>query len=207
MSPTKTNLTIVLACLLALPLQAQENTALPNPSFEQPAEGRPKGWRMFPSPEEAAGEFFVSAGQEGSDTHTGACALQFKFPQETSVSQCVWMADPVYGGMAAAPGRYSASFWIKAEDLRTGFHTWVVITGFTAENKRIDELGRSDYLGTKDLPHGEWTRVSFSFDIPEGLPVARLAPSVIFKTSPDSSINLVPQETRILVDDLYIEKK
>lgn len=203
----KLSILVPLVFALSFSARAQEAAALPNPSFEKTFEGRPKGWRFFSTPSGVAGEFYVDSAQEGVDSHGGSCALQFKFPSETEISQCVWMADPVHAGMPAGPGRFGASFWIKAEGLVDGFHAWVTITGFDSDNKRLEEIARSDYLQAKDLPEGEWSRVSFSFEIPEGSAVARIAPSVVFKTRPDSSPNTVPPSTRILVDDLEIEKR
>lgn len=195
-----------LLCLIALasPCPAQsESSLLPNPSFETVTEGRPKGWRVFLTPPETTGQFFVSAGSEGGETRTGAAALRFSFPDGAELSQAIWMADPTYGGMAVETGRYTCSFWIKAEDLQAGFHTWVVVTGYGEDKSRVGELGRSGYLTAKDLSSGEWTSVRFSFEVPEE-GVARIAPSLIFKTDPSSSVNPVPGTMQILVDDLVI---
>lgn len=191
---------------LFLPLHAQDAGLLPNSSFEKSFEGRPKGWRLFSTPPEVKGEFYVTDGKEGQETHTGANALQFRFPDGAELAQCVWMADPVYAGIAVEPGRYSCSFWIKAEELSEGFHVWIAVTGYGPDNTRTGEIGRSDYLRGKDLPSGDWTKIRFSFEIPpDG--VSRIGLSTIFKTNPNSSINPVTPATRILVDDIEIAKE
>jgi len=184
---------------------AKDNTGLlPNASFEINAEGRPTGWRIFHNPENAKGDFFISAGNEGEDTHTGAAALQFRFAEGTDLLQSVWMADPNYGGMAVESGTYSCTFWIKASNLLEGFHTWVSIVGYDANKERTGELGRSSYLGKQDLTNATWTPDRFTFNVPEG--VTRIGLSVVFKTHPNASMNPVPPTTQILIDDILIEK-
>lgn len=201
------NILLPLTALLAVHAAlADTDTALPNPSFEKTTENRPKGWRVFLTPPEAEGAFFVADGQEGKDTHTGAAAIQISFPNGADVAQATWMADPIYGGMAVEPGRYSCSFWIQAEDLQPGFHAWVVITAYAENNSRISELGRSGYLTAKELTADGWANIRFSFEVPADQSVTRIAPSLVFKTAPDSSINPVPGSMRIRVDDLEIQK-
>ncbi len=196
----------LLLLLLASIAGAQDAGLLPNPSFETSIESRPKGWRVFPSPSDAVGEFYVTNGTEGETTRTGISALQFHFPRGGELSQCAWMADPVYGGVAVEPGRYSCSFWVKAVDLEPGAHTWLSIVGFGPDNARTGEIARSDYLAAKDFQGADWTRVRFSFEIlPDG-GVARVAPTVVFKTQPDSSVNAVPAATRVIYDDLELTK-
>lgn len=187
---------------LLLPLKAQETGLLPNSSFEKSFEGRPKGWRLFTTPPEVKGDYYVTDGKEGEDTHSGRNALQFLFPDGAELAQCVWMADPVHAGIAVEPGRYSCSFWIKSQDLAEEAHVWIAITGYGADNSRTGELARSDYLRNKHLPAGDWTKIRFSFEIPDG--VSRVGLSVIFKTNPNASINPVTPATRVLVDDIEI---
>lgn len=178
---------------------------LPNPSFEDMAEGRPVGFRVFPSPAEVQGDFYILDGTEGDTTRTGRRALQFHFPEGAEIAQAAWMADPVQGGCAIQPGTYTCSFWIKAEGMLPGFHVWVALTGYGDGRQTVEKVGRSEYLSFGKLPEGEWKRVEFTVNILPEDPIQRLAPSVVFKTNPDASINLVPPDTRVLVDDLQIE--
>ncbi len=197
------------ACLaVSLSPLAAEDGLLPNPSFEQVSEGRPTGFRNFLSPAEAPpGDNFVQDGMEGEMTHTGRRALQFYFPDGAEITQSVWMADPRLGGCRAEPGRYTCSFWAKAENMVEGLHLWVTLTGYGADNAKTGEVARSEYLRRPDLPEGEWKQFSFTFDVPVQDGVASLAPSIIFKTHPDARIHPVPADTRILVDDVQIAKE
>lgn len=197
---------LAVALCLAFTAHAQEVGLLPNASFETAIEDRPKGWRVFPSPPETTGEFYVADGTEGQTTRTGIGALQFFFPEGGDIAQCVWMADPIHGGVALEPGRYSCSFWVKAEDLQEGFHTWLSIIGFGPDNARIGDIGRSDYLDSQDLLHDEWTRVRFSFEVTPESGVARVAPTVVFKTNANASVNPVPPTTRVIYDDVELTK-
>lgn len=197
---------LVIFTALITSVSAQDTGVLPNSSFEVASEGRPKGWRMFTTPPEVNGDSFIVTQDEGTLTRTGFSAIQFHFPDGADLAQAVWMADPIYAGAVVEPGNYTCSFWIRAEDMQEHFHTWVSIVGYSAENARIDEIARSNYLQDKELGHGEWTQVRFDFDIPEDGSIARIAPSVILKTHPDHSVNPVPPGTRVIIDDLEIIK-
>lgn len=195
-----------LIAISAFSVFAQGGNILPNPSFEITTEGRPKGWRPFVTPSEATGEFFVADGKEGETVRTGISALQIHFPEAAEVSQVVWLSDPIYGGAPVEPGRYSCAFWVKSEDLRPGFHVWISIVGYAEDKTRVDELERSEYLTSKELPDGAWTRVRFTFEVPES-GVTRIAPSLVFKTDPKSTRNTVTPSTRVIVDDLEIVRE
>ena len=196
---------MLLCSSLSASLTAGEGL-LPNWSFETAAGERPRGWRMFTTPQGLDGDFYVTDGESGRDTHSGRRALQFRFPAGASLSQAVWMCDPRHGGIEASPGSYSCAFWIKSGYLSDGFHAWVSVTGFDRDGQRIDEIARSDYLGAAALPAGSWNQVQFEFELTSDGAVAYLAPAVVFKTSPDGSANAVPADFRILVDDLVLER-
>lgn len=197
-----------LGLLLALSSAfAASEGLLPDPSFEEMADARPVGFRVFPSPSDVQGDFYILEGMEGDTTHTGRRALQFHFPEGAEVSQTAWTADPARGGCAVQPGSYTCSFWVKAEGMQTGFHVWVAIAGYGDGKQPIDKVARSEYLTVGKLPPGEWQRVEFNFDISPESGVQRVAPTVVFKTNPDGSVNLVTPDTRVLVDDLQIEAR
>lgn len=197
-----------LGTLLALTLPAiASDGLLPNPSFEEMTEGRPVGFRVFPSPDDAQGDFYILDGTEGDTTHTGRRALQFHFPEGADISQVAWTADPASGGCVAQTGSYTCSFWIKAEGMRAGFHVWVAVNGYGEGRKLLEKIGRSEYLNSAKFTNGDWQRVEFTFDVFTQDGVQRLAPSVVFKTSPDALAKSVPPETRIFVDDLQIEAR
>lgn len=177
---------------------------LPNPSFETSADGGPSGFRMSTTPPDTPGDFYITEGSEGDTTHSGRAALQFRFPEGAAIAQAVWTGSPRLGGLKIEPGRYNVSFWIRAEEMLHGFHTWVALTGFASDGRRIMEFARSDYLTSTDLPPSEWKNISFSMEITPELGIDQIAPSVIFKTSPSGSVNQVPPETRILVDDIVL---
>lgn len=195
----------VLVLLASLTPVVAADGLLPNPSFEEMADARPVGFRVFPNPPEVQGDFYILDGTEGDTTHTGRRALQFHFPEGAEISQTAWTADPARGGCAVQPGSYTCSFWIKAEGMQTGFHVWVALAGYGEGRQPIDKVARSEYLTVGKLPHGEWQRVEFNFDINPESGVQRVAPSVVFKTSPDATVNFVSPDTRVLVDDLQIE--
>lgn len=198
----------VVAALLALSCAAvAADGLLPNPSFEEMTGGRPVGFRVFPSPPEAQGDFYILDGAEGDTTHTGRRALQFHFPEGAEISQTAWAADPVQGGCVVQSGTYTCSFWIKAEGMQPGFHVWVSLTGYGDGRQAVEKVARSEYLNVGKVNDAGWQRVEFTFDVHTEDGIQRLAPSVIFKTSPDALIKHVPPETRILVDDLQIEAK
>ncbi len=200
----------LISTVLAVSLSplAAEDGLLPNPSFEQVSEGRPTGFRNFLSPPEApSGDNFVLDGMEGDMTHTGQRALQFHFPDGAEIIQSAWIADPRLGVCQLEPGSYVCSFWVKAENMIEGFHVWVTLTELGADNKKAGEIGRSDYVRRSDLLSTDWTQFSFTFQVPDQDGAASVAPSVIFKTSPEAQIRLVPADTRILVDDLQIVKE
>jgi hypothetical protein len=197
-----------LGALLAWPcLALAADGLLPNPSFEEMAEGRPAGFRVFPNPPEAQGDFYILDGTEGDTTHTGRRALQFHFPDGAELAQAAWIADAVRGGCEVRPGAYSCSFWIKTERMLPGFHVWVSLTGYGDGKQPVDKIARSEYLRFGQAHDGEWQKVEFNFDIKPEDGIQRVAPSVIFKTSPDALVEHVPPDTRILVDDLQIEAK
>lgn len=200
------NLLFPLALLAAARIAAADGI-LPNPSFEKSVEDRPKGWRVFLTPEEVRGTFYVASGQEGKDTRTGAAALLFSFPDGADLAQGAWMADPAHGGGDASPGGYFCSFWIRAENLPEGFHAWVSIVGYDLEGKRIGEVARSEYLSGKNLTGDSWTQIRFSFDVAEESKITRLAPSVILKAQPSGDPASAPADLRVWVDDLQITKE
>ncbi len=185
----------------------QGGNILPNPSFENTTEGRPTGWRPFTTPPDVKGELFVVDGQEGETTRTGIGALQIHFPEEAEISQVAWISDPVHGGARVEPGRYFCAFWVKSEDLRPGFHLWVSLVGYAEDQSRVDEIERSEYLTSKELHEGEWTRIRFPFEVLPESGVARVAPVLVFKTEQKSSITMVTPSTRVIVDDLEIVKE
>lgn len=182
---------------------------LANPSFEDTAKAgdRPKGWQVFTTPSDVKGAFFISDGQEGEETHTGAAALLFSFPDAPAVAQALWMALPKYGGAEISSGDYTCSFWIRGKNIPPGFHTWVSLVGYNGEGERVDELARSDYIDVDRFNGSEWTQVSFPFTIPADSPVVLVAPSVIFKSQPSGDPFPVPGDLRVMVDDLQIQKK
>lgn len=193
--------------LLLVTLQtAVADGILPNPSFEKSIENRPKGWRVFLTPEEAKGIFYTSAGQEGKDTHTGSAALLFSFPDGADLAQAVWMADPVHGGGEANSGRYAGTFWIRVENLPEGFHAWVSVVGYGADGNRIGEVGRSEYLDAKSLSE-TWTQARFSFEVAPESGVVRLAPSVVLKAQPSGEPAPTPPDLGVWVDDLQVTKE
>ncbi len=198
----------LIAIFLAASVHAENSGLLPNSSFEEiNLEGHPKGWRFFASPKDAVADVpCVTDGKAGKDTHEGLAALQFSFPQGTELVQALWAADPNAGGISVEPGRYSCSFWIKAEDLADEFHIWMQISGYGADKLLLKEVARSGYLKARDFPDGDWSRINFSFEILPDDGIVRIAPSVIFKTSPKSVLTAVPPTTRILVDDVEITK-
>jgi hypothetical protein len=198
---------LVPLALFAAAQLASADGILPNPSFETTTANRPKGWRVFLSPDTAKGEFFLQSGQEGTDTHTGAAALLFSFPEETDVAQAMWMADPTYGGGEATPGRYVGTFWTRAENLPPGFHLWVSVVGYGANGQRISEAGRSEYLTAKQLEGDTWTQIRFSFDVPSDSGITRLAPSVVLKAQPSGAAAPAPTDLRVWVDDLQITRE
>lgn len=198
----------LVAALLAIPAAAAETGGLlPNPSFEKSVENRPKGWRVFLTPPEARGVFYVTDGQEGLDAHTGAASLLFSFPEGAEMAQAVWMADPAHGGAEASPGRYICSFWIRAENLASGFHAWVSVVGYGEDGKRIGEVGRSEYLDAKVLEGGSWTQVRFSFDVTSESGTVRVAPSVVLKAQTTGLPAPAPADLRVWIDDLQISKE
>ena len=194
----------VIVVVLGSPAAAEDGL-LPNPSFEQVADGRPEGFRNFLSPAGTPpGDNFVLDGMEGDTTHTGRRALQFHFPDGAEIIQSVWMADARPGGCRLEPGSYTCSFWVKAEGMLEGFHLWVTVWQLDADNKKAGQAGRSGYLRASDLLPAGWKQISFDFDVADG-PVS-VAPSVTFKTSPDGLVRPVPADTRLWVDDLQIVK-
>lgn len=195
-----------LAALAGLHAAAADGI-LPNPSFEKSVEDRPRGWRVFLTPDEARGVFYTSSGEEGKDTRTGTAALLFSFPDGADLAQAVWMADPVYGGAEVGPGRYVGTFWIRSESLPNGFHAWVSVVGYGADGKRIGEIGRSEYLDAKTIEERNWTQARFSFEVTSESGVARLAPSVVLKGQPNGGPAPAPADLRVWVDDLQISKE
>lgn len=198
----------LLALLAATSLASADTPGiLPNPSFEKSLENRPKGWRVFLTPDEAKGVFYVADGQEGTTTHTGAAALVFSFPENPDVAQAVWMADPTHGGAEVSPGAYSCAFWVRAENLPPGFHVWVSVVGYDADGKRVGEIGRSEYLNSGHLEDSAWTQIRFSFDVTAESGVARVAPSVVLKTQPSGAPTPAPADLGVWVDDLQITRQ
>lgn len=191
-----------------LPATAQENGLLEDSSVEEGADpNRPKGWYAFVTPKEVeGGQFYVTGGTEGENTHSGASALQFHFPEGADVAQVLWNAHPGHRGIKAEPASYTCTFWVKAEDLQEGFHTWVAIVGYQADHQRVRELGRSVYQTGSTLTAGQWTKVSFTFVVPDDKQLATFTPSVVFKSDPESVATHVPPTTRVLVDDIVITK-
>ncbi len=204
MKLTVTSAAVGTILALAFPAKAVDGL-LPNPSFEEMTAGRPLGFRVFPSPDDAQGDFYVLEGTEGDTTHTGRRALQFHFPEGADIAQVAWTADPATGGCVVQTGGYKCSFWIKAEGMRPGFHVWVAANGYGEGKKPLEKIARSEYLNAAELANGDWKRVEFTFDVLTEGGIQRVAPSVVFKTSPDALIEHVPSDTRILVDDLQIE--
>jgi hypothetical protein len=197
----------LIAMFLTASVHAEDSGLLPNSSLEEIAEGRPKGWRLFTLPEEAAvGVQCVMDGKEGEGTHSGLVALQFAFPEEVELSQAVWSAAPNVAGMAIEPGEYNCSFWIKATEMSEGFHVWLRIVGFDSNQQPGTDIARSDFLRAKDFPDDSWVRISFPFEVPADSTAARIVPNIVFKTSSRGDLNPVPPTTRILVDDIEITK-
>ncbi len=200
-------LPILLATATAATFAADpEGGILPNPSFEKSSGERPRGWQVFltPAQEPAPGAFFVAHGQEGTDTHSGASALLFSFPDSMEIAQAMWMADPTYGGASVEPGHYVCSFWTRTENLPPQFHLWVSIVGFGADGKRIGEVGRSEYLDAKKLDEGTWSQIRFPLEVTPGSGITRLAPTVVLKAQPSGDPVTASPDLRVLVDDLQI---
>lgn len=199
--------TVCAACACFIAQAAEQPGLLPNSSFENAPDGnRPVGWAVFTTPDKLPGEFFVNADTAGAAARTGENALEFYFPGGEDVVQAVWMCDPKYAGMPVEPGLYRCTFWIKASGMEPGFHLWVSAVGFSAEGKRSDKVQRSEYLNGKKLPDGEWMESSFYFDIRPEDNIATIAPTIVFKTNPDGKPHPVSPATRILIDDLVIER-
>lgn len=201
---------LAVACLMAahLPLMAEDASAslLPNASFENEWNGRPKGWNIFTTPSDAPGEFYLSGEEGKSHAHSGEHALQFYFPEGANIAQCLWIADPKYGGMPVEPGLYTCTFKIKGIDMQPGFHVWVSAVGFDADGKRVDKTQRSEYLKDRDLETEKWIESQFFFEVRPQDGIKTIAPVVVFKTSPDGGVNSVPPGTRILIDDVVIKQ-
>lgn len=194
---------ILLLPLLAAAALAQDEGLLPNPSFESTDGERPTGFRIYTTPANTPGEFYIQDGAEGETTHSGKHAIQFYFPEGADIAQVVWTGQPRTGGTPIQPGRYNVKFWIKATELPKGFHVWLVLTGFASDGSRVGEIARSKYLFDKDLTQ-EWQAVEFPFEITPEQNVTTVAASVVFKADPKNTVQNVTPNTRVMVDDIIL---
>jgi len=152
----------------------------------------------------------VSTGQEGVDSHTGECALQYFLPQGGTVIQANWLPVSPMMSFESQAGTYACSFWVKMHGLPPGAHFWLRISSETvapfAGREDKNDI-RSPIISPKTQPEDEWVPVAFEFTVAPEEAGQLFRPHFILKGNPSGTENEFPPEARVLIDDLVISRR
>ena len=152
----------------------------------------------------------VSTGDEGVDSHTGECALQYFLPQGGTVIQANWLPVSPMMSFESQAGTYECSFWVKMHGLPPGAHFWLRISSETvapfAGREDKNDI-RSPIISPKTQPEDEWVPVAFEFTVAPEEAGQLFRPHFILKGNPSGTENEFPPEARVLIDDLVISRK